>query len=150
MEKGDIMVIFMILIVFMGFISLRFRHWLVNPPKKRFRIPRDASVVQDETVELLEGAGFDVLAGKTKIPITMTLNDAEDFESRLFVDYFAQKNDQLYVVKVAKERRPMELRGSSIRDMLLPYCLLYPEVAGVLYVDMDQLKIKKITFHIEV
>jgi hypothetical protein len=150
MEKGDIMVILMILIVFMGFISLRFRHWLVNPPKKRFRIPRDASVVLDDTVELLEGAGFDVLAGKTKIPITMTLNDAEDFESRLFVDYFAQKNDQLYVVKVARERKPLELRGSTIRDMLLPYCLLYPEAAGVLYVDMNQLKIKKITFHIEV
>jgi hypothetical protein len=150
MEKGDIMVILMILIVFMGFITLRFRHWLVNPPKKRFRIPRDEAVVFNDTVELLEGAGFDVLAGKTKIPITMTLNDAEDFQSRLYIDYFAQKNDQLFLVKVARARKPMEDTGSSIRDMLLTYSLLFPEASGVLYLDMDQQKIKKITFHIEV
>lgn len=150
MEKGDIMVIVLILIVFMGFISLRFRHWLVTPPKRRFRIPRDADVVYDDIVDLLEGAGFDVLAGKTKIPITMTLNDAEDFQSRLYIDYFVQKNDQLYLVKVARQRMPMELTGSSIRDMLLPYSLLYPEAAGVLYVDLNQQKIKKITFYIEV
>jgi hypothetical protein len=150
MEKGDITVILMILIVFVGFISLRFRHWLITPKVKRFRIPRGADIVEDDTVELLEGAGFDVLAGKTKIPITMTLNDAEDFQSRLYIDYIAQKNDELYLVKVARERKPLELKGSSIRDMLLPYCLLYPEAAGVLYVDMNQLKIKKITFHIEV
>jgi hypothetical protein len=150
MEQGDVTVILLILIVFMGYITLRFRNWLVNPPKKRFRIPSGAGVVHDDAVELLEGAGFDVLAGKTKIPITMTLNDAEDFQSRLYIDYFAQKNEQLYLVKVARERKPMEMRGSAIRDMLLPYCLLYPEAAGMLYVDMEQLKIKKITFHIEV
>jgi hypothetical protein len=150
MEKGDVMVILIILIVFMGFITLRFRHWLISPPKKRFRFPRDVAVVFDETVELLEGAGFDVLAGKTKIPITMTLNDAEELHSRLYIDYFAQKKDQFYLVKVARAHKPMEDTGSSIRDTLLTYSLLFPEASGVLYVDMDQQKINKITFHIEV
>ncbi|MFD0694985.1 hypothetical protein ACFQZT_12835 [Paenibacillus sp. GCM10027628] len=101
-------------------------------------------------MELLEGAGFDVLAGKTKIPITMTVGDSEQLESRLFIDYFVQKNDEIYLVKLAKERKPLEMTGSSVRDMLLPYSLIYPEAAGVLYVDMGQSKIKKITFHIEV
>jgi hypothetical protein len=149
MEKGDILVILLLVIIFVVFITLRFRYWLITPPKKRLRIPV-GSVPDDETVELLEGAGFDVIAGKTKLPITMTLNDAEDFQSRLYIDYFAEKNEQLYLVKVARERKPMEMTGSSIRDMLLPYSLLYPEAVGVLYVDMVQLKIKKITFHIEV
>jgi hypothetical protein len=149
MEKGDILVILLLIVIFVGFIILRFRNWLITPPKKRLHFPEE-NVPHDETVELLEGAGFDVLAGKTKIPITMTLNEAEDFQSRLYIDYFAQKNEQIYLVKISRERKPMEMTGSSIRDRLLIYCLLYPEAAGVLYVDMDQLKIKKITFHIEV
>ncbi len=78
-----------------------------------------ANIPQDEVVELLEAAGFDVLAGKTKIPITMTINEREQLESRLFIDYFAQKEDHIYLVKVAKERKPLEMTGSAVRDMLL-------------------------------
>jgi hypothetical protein len=150
MEQGDVMVILLILVVFVGWITLRFRHWLVTPPKKRFRVPSTPVNPEDEAVELLEGAGFDVLAGKTKIPITMTINDTEEAQSRLFIDYFVQKNGELYIVKVSRERKPLEMTGASIRDMLLSYSLMVPEAAGVLYLDMDQYKIKKITFHIEV
>ena len=56
----------------------------------------------------------------------------------------------VYLVKVAKERKPLEMTGSAVRDMLLPYTLIYPEARGILYVDMTVNKIKKITFHIEV
>lgn len=150
MEKGDVTVILLILIVGLGFLFFRFQRWLGGPTKKRIRIPRHSEIPQDEVVELLEGAGFDVLAGKTKIPISMTLNDKEQLESRLFIDYFVQKDDHIYLVKVAKERKPLEMTGSSIRDMLLAYSLIYPEADGVLYVDMAMNKIKKITFHIEV
>ncbi|MBP1989032.1 hypothetical protein [Paenibacillus eucommiae] len=151
MEKGDVTVILLILIVFVGFITLRFRHWLATPPKKRLSIYSGSEVPDDDdTVRLLEGAGFDVLSGKTKVPITMMLNDSEEFQTRLYIDYFAQKNEELFLVKVARERKPLEMTGSSIRDHLLSYSLLYPEAAGVLYVDMEMLKIKKITFHIEV
>ncbi|MCY9657016.1 hypothetical protein P5G65_33430 [Paenibacillus chondroitinus] len=150
MEKGDVTVILLILIVGIGFLFFRFQRWLNGPTKKRIRIPKHSEIPQDEVVELLEGAGFDVLAGKTKIPISMTLNDKEQLESRLFIDYFVQKDDRIFLVKVAKERKPLEMTGSSIRDMLLAYSLIYPEADGVLYVDMAMNKIKKITFHIEV
>lgn len=80
----------------------------------------------------------------------MTLNQKEELYSRLFIDYFAEKEDNLYLVKVARERKPLEMTGSAIRDMLLVYSLLVPEAAGVLYVDMNGRKIKQITFHIEV
>lgn len=150
MEKGDITVILLILIVFTGFMMLRFQRWLNTPIKKRFRVPAEADVPYDDTVELLEGAGFDVLAGKTKVPVTMIVNDSEQLESRYFIDYFVQKNEELYLVKLAKDRKPLEMTGSAVRDMLLPYSLIYPEASGVLYVDMEQQKIKKITFHIEV
>jgi len=152
MEKGDVTVILLILVVIAVYLYTRFQRWLRTPFTRSGQspFPSDSEVPQDDVVELLEGAGFDVLAGKTKIPITMTINDHEQLESRLFIDYFAQKNDELYVVKVARERKPLEMSGSGIRDQLLSYSLLYPESAGMLYVDMAQSKIKKITFHIEV
>ncbi len=150
MKNGDLIVILLILIVFVAWISKRFTNWLVNPPKKRFRLPQGSEIADDAAVELLEGAGFDVLAGKTRVPIAMTVGDTEEFQSRLYIEYFAEKNEQLYVVKLARERKPMEMTGSSIRDNLLVYQLLFPDAAGVLYVDMEQLKIKKISFHIEV
>ncbi|MBD0380711.1 hypothetical protein [Paenibacillus sedimenti] len=150
MEKGDVTVILLILIVFVCYLIWRLKKWLQTPMKQRFRIPLQSEIPEDDVVELLEGAGFDVLAGKTKIPITMTIGDSEQLESRLFIDYFVRRNEELYLVKLAKERKPLEMTGSSVRDMLLPYSLIYPEAAGVLYVDMGQSKIKKITFHIEV
>lgn len=149
MEQGDVSVILLILIVVVGFIIWRFQRWLDGTSRKR-RIPRHSEIPRDDVVELLEGAGFDVLAGKTKIPITMTVNERDQLESRLFIDYFVQKEEHIYLVKVAKERKPLEMTGSSVREMLLVYSLLYPEAAGMLYVNMEMNKIKKITFHIEV
>ncbi|MDF2644205.1 MAG: hypothetical protein K0Q73_10 [Paenibacillus sp.] len=150
MEQGDVKVILLILIIVVGIIFWRFKRWIDGPNKKRRRIPIHSEIPQDEVVELLEGAGFDVLAGKTRIPISMMINEREQLESRLFIDYFAQKDEQIYLVKVAKERKPLEMTGSAVRDMLLAYSLIYPEADGVLYVDMALNKIKKITFHIEV
>jgi hypothetical protein len=150
MEKGDVTVILLIVIVLVCFIFWRIQRWLQAPIKKGFRMPSQSDIPQDEAVELLEGAGFDVIAGKTKIPITITVGENDQLESRLFIDYFVQKHEELYLVKLAKERKPLEMTGSSVRDMLLSYSLIYPEAAGVLYVDMAQNKIKKITFHIEV
>ncbi|MFC5447971.1 hypothetical protein [Paenibacillus aestuarii] len=150
MEKGDVTVILLIVLVVAVYLYTRLQRWLRRPITHNVKIPSQSEVPQDEVVELLEGAGFDVLAGKTKIPITMTINDHEQLESRLFIDYFAQKDDELFVVKVARERKPLDMTGSGIRDQLLAYSLLYPEAAGMLYVDMAQSKIKKITFHIEV
>ncbi|WNR42545.1 hypothetical protein [Paenibacillus roseipurpureus] len=148
MEQGDVSVILLIGIGAIVILFWRMRNW--NNKRVGGRIPEQSNVPVDDVVELLEGAGFDVLAGKTKIPITMTVNEREQLESRLFIDYFVQKDEQVFVVKVARERKPLEMSGSAVRDMLLPYSLLYPEAQGILYVDMTVSKIKKITFHIEV
>lgn len=151
MENGDVSVILLILIIFTVYVAVRFRRWLSTPMKKRFRIPVSAEIPEDDdTARLLEGAGFDVLAGKAKIPITMTVNDRDQLESRYFIDYFVEKDEELYLVKLAKERKPLEMTGSAVRDMLLPYQLIYPEASGILYVDEELQKIKKFTFHIEV
>lgn len=152
MRSGDWIVVVLVLGVFLVWGSVRFRHWFENPTQKsRFRVLQgDSEVEPNEVTELLEGAGFDVLAAKARIPIVMTVNDRETFQSRLYVDYFAEKNEELFVVKVARERKPLEMTGSGIRDALLSYYLLYPEASGVLYVDMQTSKIRKFTFDIEV
>lgn len=150
MEQGDVKVILLILIGIVSIVIWQFQKWSAGSSRTRGRIPRHANIPEDDVVDLLEAAGFDVLAGKTKIPISMTIGDREHLESRLFVDYFVQKEDDVYLVKVARERKPLEMTGSAVRDMLLPYTLIYPEAQGILYVDMTVNKIKKITFHIEV
>ncbi|MGO4494640.1 hypothetical protein AB4114_01830 [Paenibacillus sp. 2RAB27] len=150
MEQGDVRVILLILIVVVCIVFWRFQKWSAGSSRRRGRIPRQANIPEDDVVDLLEAAGFEVLAGKTKIPITMTVGEREQLESRLFIDYFVQKEDDVYLVKVARERKPLEMTGSAVRDMLLPYNLIYPEAQGILYVDMTVSKIKKITFHIEV
>ncbi|MDR6549365.1 hypothetical protein [Paenibacillus qinlingensis] len=150
MEQGDVRVILLILIVVVCVVIWRFQKWSAGSNRRRGRIPRHANIPEDDVVDLLEGAGFEVLAGKTKIPITMTVGERDQLESRLFIDYFVQKEDHVYLVKVAKDRKPLEMTGSAVRDMLLPYTLIYPEAQGILYVDMSISKIKKIIFHIEV
>jgi hypothetical protein len=150
MEQGDVRVILLILIVVVCIVFWRFQKWSAGSSRRRGRIPRHANIPEDDVIDLLEAAGFEVLAGKTKIPITMTVGEREQLESRLFIDYFVQKEDDIYLVKVARERKPLEMTGSAVRDMLLPYTLIYPEAQGILYVDMTVSKIKKITFHIEV
>ena len=150
MEQGDVNVILLILIGVVSIVIWRFQKWITGSSRRRGRFPRHVNIPGDDVTQLLEAAGFDVLAGKTKIPITMTVGERDQLESRLFIDYFVQKDDHVYLVKVAKDRKPLEMTGSAVRDMLLPYTLIYPEAQGILYVDMTVNKIKKITFHIEV
>ncbi|MDF2669647.1 MAG: hypothetical protein K0R67_1953 [Paenibacillus sp.] len=105
-------------------------------------------VSSEEALELIQGAGYEWLAGKVKIPITITVDDNQ-LESRLFADGFVEKDRQWFVVKFAKERKPIEMTGSGIREHLLVYSLLYPQAAGVLYVDVPNRSIRRIQFEIE-
>ncbi|MNC57507.1 hypothetical protein D3C75_1071740 [compost metagenome] len=66
----------------------------------------------------------------------------------MFIDYIVLRDGELYLVRTARERSGVEWTGSGIRRELLPYLLLYPECAGVLYIDADQGDIKEITLTI--
>lgn len=152
MRNGDWFVILLVSGVLILWGGSLFRRWLEDAPKKRrFSIPEgEEDIESNEVTELLEGAGFDVLSAKVRIPIAMTLNDGEEYQSRLYIDYLVEKQDELYAVKVARDRKPLEMTGSAIREALLPYYLIVPDAAGVLYVDIHAGKIKKFKFDIEV
>ncbi|RKN84688.1 hypothetical protein D7M11_11895 [Paenibacillus ginsengarvi] len=149
MRSGDTFVILLLLIAALVWFYVRSRLWY-NKPRASLAIPHqdELYVPSDEAVLLLNQKGYEIAAGKTKLPVYITL-DGQEMESRLFIDAYVVKDDELFLVKLARERRPLEMSASAIRERLLVYYLLYPEAAGVLYVDTSLGSIKKITFEIE-
>lgn len=49
------------------------------------------------------------------------------------------------MVKLARERMPVDWTGSGIRDRLMPFSLLYPECAGLLYIDVNEKSIHRLS-----
>lgn len=149
MAGRDGLVLALLSLFIVGWIVYVFRQWLLAPPKARFSIHQDTEIPVTDAVELLEYAGYQVLTGKRRVPVSITVNDKAELESRLFIDHFAAVDDELYVVKLARDRKPLEWTGSSIRDQLLVYQLLYDQVDGVLYVDTKRRAIDKFRFTVE-
>lgn len=148
LKHGDLGVLVFLIIGLICWLLIVFRQWLYAPPKLRLPIDWHGAPPEGEAVDLLEYSGYEVLSGKQKLPISIDV-DGSTLESRLFIDFFAKKEEELYIVKVARARRPLEMTGSAIRDRLLPYALLYDEITGVLYVDVANRQIRQITFDIE-
>ena len=149
MQTGDPFVVVLIVALMLV--------WLFVAAKRKYRnrwrgpdIPPHSEVFvpSDEAVRLLEEAGYDILAGKVRLPVYVEL-DGNVMESRLFIDAFAEKDGETYVVRLARERKPIEMTGSSLRDHLLVYHLLYPQTAGVLYVDLPAGAIRVVKFEVE-
>ena len=149
MQTGDPIVVVLIVALMLV--------WLYVAAKRKYRnrwrvpdIPRHSEVFvpSDEAVRLLEEAGYDILAGKVRLPVYVEL-DGNVLESRLFIDAFAEKDGETYIVRLARERKPIEMTGSSLRDHLLVYHLLYPQTAGVLYVDLPAGAIRVVKFEVE-
>lgn len=128
-----------------------FYRWLHQPAATRGLKLGKGGVIPDNdvNVQLLEQAGYEVTSGKHLIPISIEL-DGEELGrgSRLYIDYIAERDDESYIVKTARDRMPMDWTGSGVRDRLLVYSLLLPECTGVLFVDAKERIIRKITFHI--
>lgn len=128
-----------------------FYRWLHEPSSvNRLRLGKGGELKpDDENVLLLEQAGYEVSSGKHIIPIPVYLDGVPIGKgSRLYIDYIAEMDKNIYIVKASRERMPMEWTASGVRDRLLVYSLLLPECAGVLYVDAKDKVVRKITFPI--
>lgn len=155
MKSEDVFVIITIAAILLLWGVFYLRRWITFPGRK-LQLNLNDKVISDDVVLFLESEGYQVISGKKRIPLQFTMfqedDDVEELYSRLYIDYFAcpeGQEDEVYIVKVARERRPVQLTGSGIRDALLPYFLLYEEISGVLYVDMQQGWVKKILFEVE-
>lgn len=149
MYRGDSGILFLLCLFIAGWLFVLFRRWLTAPPRVKRFIEPDEEIPVTDAVELLEYSGYEVLTSKRRIPIAVTVNDERELESRLFIDHFAAEGDKLYVVRLARERKPLDMTGSGLRDQLLVYQLLYEQAEGILYVDPKQRTIDKITFKID-
>lgn len=149
MQQGDFFVLILLLIVILLWAVFLIKQHRKIPLQKQWSPDMDEDIPLSEAVALLEEEGYEVMTQKRKVPIQITINDEELLQSRLFVDHFVKQSGLLYVVKLAKAQRPLEMTGSGIRDHLLAYQLLYQDIAGVLYVDAELGTIHKIQFEID-
>lgn len=150
MNRGDSLILLLLSLFTMGVLFYWFRRWITAPPKIQYPVEPDPEIMVTEVVELLEFAGYEVWTGKRKVPVSVELNDRTRLESRLFIDHFAAVDDKLYIVKVARDRKPVDMTGSGLRDALLVYQLLYEQIEGILLVDPKLRTIDKIRFSIEI
>ncbi|WP_127586014.1 hypothetical protein [Paenibacillus koleovorans] len=149
MEAKDSWVVIMLLIFAAAWLYFRLKHQQGNMSIYR-QVPRHDEIVlgSEEALALVQDAGYEWIAGKVKIPVTVILDNVAT-ESRLFADGFVEKGNAWYVVKFARDRKPIDLTGSALREHLLVYSLLYPDAAGVLYVDVTAGMIRTVQFEVD-
>lgn len=143
-----VMVAAALLIVYWGYRA--FYNWLHQPRgMKRLVLGRGELLEPDDAhVLFLESRGYEVLSGKHKVPIAVEL-DGQELYSRLYIDYVAECDGLMYAVKISRERQPMDWTGSGLRDRLLVFSLLMPELEGILVVDPAERSIRTVKFDLE-
>lgn len=147
--SNDTLVLGIVIISMIVWGILAFRRWLNGKPFIKAPETTNERELQGEAADLLRENGYEVTHGKWKINIMVHV-DEEELGSSLFVDYFARRDGKVYVVKVARSRKPLDLAaGSAVREQLLPFALLYDDTAGVLYVDVSARKVHQIRFELE-
>ncbi|MFD2611890.1 hypothetical protein [Paenibacillus gansuensis] len=148
--NGELFVMVLLVMLIIYGLYRRFNTWLDEPEKPAVPVDYDSYEPDGEAASLLTDTGYEIIHGKKRIPIEIQM-DAQQLESRLFIDYFVRKDDELFAVKVARSRMPVELTGSGLRDSLLIYQLLYGDMSGVIYIDTDAgtLRVVKFTVDLE-
>lgn len=128
----------------------RFDRWLHEPPGSRLRkLAQAGSVVQDDTVRLLQGHGYEVLSGKHRIPLGVAVDNEPVKPTRLYFDYLASKDDKYYLVKMERTRQRIEWTASGLRERLLVYALMFPECEGIVIVQAQEQQLKTVRFKVE-
>lgn len=148
MPSSETAVLLLIVVVLLVWGYYLFKRWLYAPPRIRLPIfTEQQASIKGELADLLREAGYDVIYGKVRIPVTFDV-DGKEFKSRYYIDALARSNNYWYVVKTARPRQQIDWTGTSLRDKLLPYALLC-QTTGVLFVDLEQRTIKKITYELD-
>lgn len=128
----------------------RFDRWLHEPPGVRLRrLAQKGGVAEDDTVALLRESGFEVLSGKHRIPLGVSVDDGPAQPTRLFFDYLASKEDKYYLVKLERARQPLDWTASGLRERLLVYALLFPDCAGIIVADPKDKLVRTVRFQVE-
>mgnify|MGYP001232340535 CR=1 FL=1 len=151
MERfGDWLLFLTVAGLLVWWLARRLHLWLLEPPSARLRKLAHAGEVEpDDAVTLLEEHGYEVLSGKHRIPLRVTVDDFPSQPTRLYFDYLAKKDQQYYLVKLERPRKPTEWSASGLRERLLPYALLFPESAGIIVADPKERTVRTVRFKVE-
>jgi hypothetical protein len=134
-----LLVVFIIYLFVRRWLSFQFaKDWFWSQSKG------EAKQIKGEVPALLREFGYEPIEGKKKIPISIQVDD-KPYDSRMFVDYLAMKEGLLYVVLVARERKPLRQTGAAIRDHMFSTFLLF-RPAGIVYVDKAKNKVSLVHF----
>jgi hypothetical protein len=138
-QSGDTLVLFLLIGVIFYFIL---RKWF--PLSFRVTKQEEPKPITGEVANLLRAEGYEPIQANVRVPLEIRM-DEEKWESRLFVDYIAKKEEKFYIVLVSRERKPVKMSGSGLRDHFLPFFLLFAP-AGLLYVDRQKRTISEVEF----
>jgi hypothetical protein len=147
-ETGDLVVFFLVLLALVVWIGYGIKKWLDRPWLTGLPYVRDADPPSDELRELLEMHGYETVCGKIKFPLSFSV-DGKKMNSRLFVDGIARDEHGVYAVKLARRRQVVEWTGSGVRDAFLPLFAVAGPIGGILYVDLAEDDVIKITLNRE-
>ncbi len=147
---GDWVIMLVAAGIMVWWVLRRFDRWLHEPPGSRLRKLASAGGVEhDDIVQLLLDGGYEVLSGKHRIPLGVSLDDGPVMPTRLYFDYLAFKDDKYYLVKLERARQPMEWTASGLRERLLVYALLFPDCEGIIIVLAHERQLKIVRFKVE-
>lgn len=131
--------VFIALCIILAFVfTRRWRRW--RHEAGWLSVPKNAFNESDAASVYLIEKGFNLLSGKTKIPLNIKVTgaDQEQLSSRLFIDFMAEREKELWIVKKVNKRKPPVWTGSGIRDHFLVYFLLFgDQAAGIILLDME-------------
>ncbi|WP_044640376.1 hypothetical protein [Risungbinella massiliensis] len=140
----DNLVLFLLLfcilyILFRPWLPFSIRAWFF--PDK----PEEAEPLQGLVPDILREHGYEPVQEKIKTQVHLAV-DEEEYESRLYFDYIAKREDQYYLVIIARDRKPVKWSGVGLRDFFLasflvvqPLAILYviPELRVIKVVEID-------------
>ena len=143
LQQGDLIVLFLLVgaIVAIAVRPLRMR------AKSAVPWSESDGGFSGEVPGLLAAHGYEVVAGKQRVPVSVRIGE-RIYDSRLYIDYIARRQQEIYLVIIARSRKPLRLSGAAVRDRFLAHYLAFqPE--GILYVEPDKGSVKPITFEME-
>lgn len=137
--------------IMIWWLARRMRKWLHEPPGVKLRrLARpDQRPEPDDATSLLEENGFEVLSGKHRIPLEVAVDDGNPQKTRLYFDYFAAKADKYYLVKLDRDRQPVDWTPSGLREKFLVYALLFPDCDGIVVADTKGKSVRTVRFQME-
>lgn len=144
-QGNDIVVLFLVIAGLVILLAAGLKNWVNRPLKQVIPGMENAEKPNENLVLFLDEFGYETICGKYKIPLDIEV-DEQQLRSRIYIDALAKDDEEMiYAVKLAKSRQQISWTGSGVRDAFLPL-LIAGNLRGVLYVDMDNEQVKKITF----